>query len=74
MKLVSCFKTDQEWAMDVYPLKVGMEANCFLVSELIRSIRCIGIGKLVPVVRRHDTHLCFLWLSQAISQMVVRMN
>jgi hypothetical protein len=38
MMLVSYFQTDQKWAMDVYPLKVGLQPNYFLLSELIRSI------------------------------------
>jgi pentatricopeptide repeat protein len=51
----------------VYALKVGLETDCFVVSELIKSARRIGetqdIGKLVGAVKRRDASMYSLAIS-----------
>ncbi|GJM89570.1 hypothetical protein PR202_ga05774 [Eleusine coracana subsp. coracana] len=51
----------------VYALKVGLETDCFVVSELIKSAGRMGesqyFGKLVASVRRRDASLYSLAIS-----------
>ncbi|TVU20477.1 hypothetical protein EJB05_36685, partial [Eragrostis curvula] len=51
----------------VYALKVGLETDCFVVSELIKSAGRTGdtqyIGKLVAAVKRRDASLYTLAIS-----------